>query len=303
MTVASPVAELRRAFQDGTTRSTEWRGAQLRALRRLLLDNEDALAVALHHDLQKSATEALLTEIGVVVGEIDHTLSHLTRWLRPRRVSVPARLLPASARVVREPLGVVLIIAPWNYPIQLLLGPLVGALAAGNTAVLRPSELAPTTSRVLAELLPRYLDPRGVRVVEGGVDATTAMLGERFDHIFFTGSGRVGRIVMKAAAATLTPVTLELGGKSPVWVDGTTDLAVTARRIAWGKFVNAGQTCVAPDYVLTTPAVRPQLERRSPTPLETCSGPTPGTAPTTDASSPTPTSTAYRDSPPREHPW
>ncbi|WP_063813757.1 aldehyde dehydrogenase family protein [Nocardia anaemiae] len=258
--MTTPVAELRNTFQHGVTRPHGWRRDQLRGLRRLLLDNEDALTAALREDLHKSATEALMTEIGVVVGEIDHTLANLRRWLRPHRVHVPAKLKPAKARVVREPLGVVLVIAPWNYPLQLILGPLVGALAAGNTVVLRPSELAPATSRALATLVPRYLDQRAVRVVEGGVDATKALLGERFDHIFFTGSGRVGRIILEAAAANLTPVTLELGGKSPVWVDEDADLEVAARRIAWGKFVNAGQTCVAPDYVLTTPRNRPALE-------------------------------------------
>ncbi|WP_330254198.1 aldehyde dehydrogenase family protein [Nocardia sp. NBC_00565] len=260
MMPSTQIADLRTAFQDGVTRPVAWRADQLRALRRLLLENENALATALHQDLRKSATEALMTEIGVVVGEIDHTLSHLKRWLRPQRVSVPFKLQPARARVVREPLGVVLVIAPWNYPLQLLLGPLVGALAAGNAVALRPSELAPATSRIVAELVPRYLDARATRVIEGGVDTTTAVLRERFDHIFFTGSGRVGRIVMEAAAATLTPVTLELGGKSPVWIDDTVDLTIAARRIAWGKFVNAGQTCVAPDYLLTTPAARPAIE-------------------------------------------
>jgi aldehyde dehydrogenase (NAD+) len=160
---------------------------------------------------------------------------------------------------VPEPLGVVLVIAPWNYPVQLLLGPLVGALAAGNAVVLKPSEVAPATSAALARLVPRFLDSRAVAVVEGAADATTALLEQRFDHIFFTGGGGVARIVARAAAEHLTPTTLELGGKSPVWIDDTVDLDVAARRLAWGKFMNAGQTCVAPDYVLATPAVAARL--------------------------------------------
>lgn len=260
MTPTSVVAELRTAFQGGLTRPHSWRVEQLRALRRLLVECETDLVNAVQRDLHKGRTETLMTEIGIVIAEIDHTLSHLESWLKPQRVPVPLKLQPGSARVVREPLGVVLVIAPWNYPIQLLLAPLVGALAAGNAVVLRPSELAPATSRALAKLIPEYLDMQAVRVIEGGVEETASMLKEQFDYIFFTGSARVGRLVMEAAAANLTPVTLELGGKSPVWIDDTVDLAIAARRLAWGKFVNAGQTCVAPDYVLTTPATRPALE-------------------------------------------
>lgn len=253
------VERLRATFDAGCTKPIAWRRAQLRALRALLVDNEDAIAQALHDDLRKHRDEARLTEIDVVVAEIDHALRHLSRWLRPKRQRVPVIVSPATATVVREPLGVVLIIAPWNYPVQLLLDPLVAALAAGNAVVLKPSELAPATSAALARLVAAALDPAAVAVVEGGADETTALLAQRFDHIFFTGGERVGRIVAEAAAKHLTPVTLELGGKSPVWVDDTVDLAVTARRIAWGKFMNAGQTCVAPDYVLTTPAVARRL--------------------------------------------
>ncbi len=174
---------------------------------------------------------------------------------------MPEVFRPAEARVVRDPLGVVLIIAPWNYPLQLALAPLVGALAAGNTALVKPSELAPATSAAIAELLPRYLGEEAVAVVEGAVPETTALLEQRFDHIFYTGNGAVGRIVMTAAAKHLTPVTLELGGKSPVVVEPGADLAVTARRIARGKFLNAGQTCVAPDYVLAIGDTAAGLEK------------------------------------------
>jgi aldehyde dehydrogenase (NAD+) len=258
-TASDIVDDLRSAFDAGTTKPLRWRLAQLRALRRLLTENGDELAEAVHSDLRKHPDETLLTEINLVVAEIDHVVRHLRRWLRPRAVATPLLLVPAKATVVLEPLGVVLIIAPWNYPLQLLLDPLVGALAAGNAVVLKPSELAPATSRTVTRLLRAYLDPAAVAVVEGGADETTELLKERFDHIFFTGGERVGKIVLKAAAEHLTPVTLELGGKSPVYVDDSVDLAAAAKRIAWGKFMNAGQTCVAPDYLLATKDVSERL--------------------------------------------
>ncbi|WP_327071780.1 aldehyde dehydrogenase family protein [Kitasatospora sp. NBC_01302] len=247
---ATVVARLRGAFTTGRTRPIDWRLAQLRALRALLTEQSEAFLAALKADLGKSATEAHRSEIGFTLNELDHTVEHLADWLRPRPATVPDGFRPAGAQVVRDPLGVVLIIAPWNYPLQLALAPLVGALAAGNTAVVKPSELTPATSAALARLLPRYLDREAVAVLEGGVPETTALLEQRFDHIFYTGNGQVGRIVMTAAAKHLTPVTLELGGKSPVVVEPGADLAVTAQRVARGKFQNAGQTCVAPDYVL-----------------------------------------------------
>lgn len=247
------VANARRAAELGTTRTLSWRRRQLTGLRALLAEHLDALCSALRDDLGKSESESMLTEISVVQGEISDALRHLRSRSRPRRTAVPLALQPARARLVPEPLGVVLIIAPWNYPLQLLLSPLVGAVAAGNAVVAKPSELAPHTSSLLARLIPAYLDPRAIAIVEGAVEETTELLRERFDHIFYTGNGLVGRIVMRAAAEHLTPVTLELGGKSPVWFDDDANLAQAARRIAWAKFTNAGQTCVAPDYVLTTP--------------------------------------------------
>lgn len=256
---ALTVTRLRAAFDAGRTKPLAWRTAQLTAMRALLVDHSADLEQALFDDLHKNADEARLTEIDIVVAEIDHALGHLREWLLPKRSPVPLLIAPATARIVREPLGVVLIIAPWNYPVQLLLDPLVGALAAGNSVVLKPSELAPATSATLARLVGEHLDPEAVAVIEGGADATTKLLEQRFDHIFFTGGERVGRIVARAAAEQLTPVTLELGGKSPVWIDDTVDLHVAAKRIAWGKFMNAGQTCVAPDYILTTPALAPRL--------------------------------------------
>ncbi|MDR6969996.1 aldehyde dehydrogenase family protein [Leifsonia shinshuensis] len=259
MTHARTVADLRSSFDRGVTKPLAWRLGQLRALRRMLTERSAVFEDALLSDLAKNPTESQIAELGFVVGEIDHTLKRLRRWLRPQRVAVPGALMPARASTILEPVGVVLIIAPWNYPVQLLLAPLVGALAAGNAVVLKPSELAPATSAAMARLIPEYLDRRAVAVVEGGVDETTDLLAQRFDHIFYTGNGRVGRIVAAAAVENLTPVTLELGGKSPVYVDGTVDIAAAARRIAWGKFMNAGQTCVAPDYVLVDRAIAPRL--------------------------------------------
>ncbi|MEU5951250.1 aldehyde dehydrogenase family protein [Streptomyces sp. NPDC047525] len=247
---AATVARLRATFDAGRTRPTAWRRRQLRALRALLTEQAPALTDALAADLGKSPVETHTSELGFVVNEIDHTLRHLDRWLRPRRVRVPVMMLPARAGTVREPLGVVLVISPWNYPVMLGLAPLVGALAAGNCAVLKPSELAPATSAALARLLPRYLDTDAVAVVEGAAEQTTRLLEQRFDHILYTGNGTVGRVVMTAAARHLTPVTLELGGKCPVLVEPGTDLAAAARRIVWGKFLNAGQSCTAPDHVL-----------------------------------------------------
>ncbi|WP_445027053.1 aldehyde dehydrogenase family protein [Streptomyces sp. SAS_270] len=258
---ADTVARLRATFRSGRTKPVEWRTAQLRRLREMLTTDGADLAAALHADLGKSSTEAFRTEIDFTVREIDHTLEHLEGWLHPESAPVPTHLgADATAWTQYDPLGVVLVIAPWNYPAQLLLTPLLGALAAGNAVVVKPSEMAPATSTALARMLPQYLDTDAVAVVEGGIPETTALLAERFDHIFYTGNGAVGRIVMRAAAEHLTPVTLELGGKSPAFVDGDADLSVVADRLVRGKFLNAGQTCVAPDYVLTDPATARALE-------------------------------------------
>lgn len=258
--IADAVGRLRETFERGSTKPIAWRLAQLRAMRSMLVEGGGELERALHADLGKNPVESQLTEIGFVISELDSTIKHLRKWLRPRSVSVPGAVMPARASIVREPLGVVLVIAPWNYPVQLLLTPAIGALAAGNALVLKPSELAPQTSAVLAKLVPRYLDQGTVTVIAGGVEETTELLEQRFDHIFYTGNGTVGRIVMTAASKHLTPVTLELGGKSPVYVDDTVDLEAAATRIIWGKLMNAGQTCVAPDYLLTTSEVAGRLE-------------------------------------------
>ncbi len=253
------VAGLRRCFESGRTRPLEWRVEQLRRLDAMLAEREEALHQALRDDLGKPPLEAWAAETGFTSLEIGHVLRNLRAWLRPDRVWTPVAHQLGVSRVQREPLGVVLIIGPWNYPMGLVLAPLVGAIAAGNCAIIKPSEVAPRSSGALAELLPRYLDQDAIRVVEGGVPETQALLAERFDHIFYTGNGTVGRIVMEAAAKHLTPVTLELGGKSPCFVDRDADLEVAARRIVWGKFFNAGQTCVAPDYILVEKSTEPLL--------------------------------------------
>ena len=257
--IAASVSATRAYFDTGVTRDLGWRKEQMRALDRLLSENEAVLCEALYQDLRKSAPEAMLTEISVVRGEISHALKHLRRWARPRRAKLGLGLQPATARITPEALGVLLIIAPWNYPLQLLLSPLVGAIAAGNTAILKPSEIASTTSATIASLIPRYLDAQAYAVIQGGVPQTTELLKHGFDHIVYTGNGTVARIVMKAAAEHLTPVTLELGGKSPAWVDHSSRLDDAARMLVWTKFINAGQTCIAPDYILAPQALVPQL--------------------------------------------
>ncbi|MEZ6189226.1 MAG: aldehyde dehydrogenase family protein [Planctomycetota bacterium] len=249
-TIPERLQALRRTFRSGRTKDLAWRRRQLERLVAMLRENEERLFEVLKLDMGKPQEEAYGAEIGTVIGETEYTLKRLNKWAKPEKVRTNLINLPGSSAIHREPLGVVLVIAPWNYPLQLALLPLMGAIAAGNCVVLKPSEITSHSSRLLAELLPQYLDPHAVTVIEGGVAETTELLEQRFDHVFFTGSTRVGQIVMQAAAKHLTPVTLELGGKSPTIVDDEVDLEVAAKRIAWGKFFNAGQTCLAPDYVL-----------------------------------------------------
>ena len=248
---AADLRNLRSSFEGGRTQSLAWRAAQLSALETLLGDCEKEIIAALRDDLGKPPQETWMTEIATVARDAAYCRRHLGRWSRPHRVHTPMIAQPARSWVMPEPLGVVLIIGAWNYPLQLTLAGLAAAVAAGNCVMVKPSELAPRTSALLARRIPEFLDADCVRVVEGGVAETTALLGSRFDHILYTGNARVGRIVMAAAAKHLTPVTLELGGKSPCLVLPDADLEVAARRIAWGKFTNAGQTCIAPDYLLT----------------------------------------------------
>ncbi len=254
--IVETVHKLRATFESGVTRPAEWRLNQLRQLYRMIEDEEAKILAALKSDLGKCSAEGFIGETNMVMGEVKLMLKSLRGWMRTRTVSAPLTVQPAKAKIYPEPLGVALIIAPWNYPFQLAASPLAGALAAGNCAIVKPSEVAPATSAVFAELCKKYLDQSAVAVIEGGVAETTTLLEQRFDHIFYTGNGAVGRIVMAAAAKHLTPVVLELGGKSPCIVDRDVNLDVAVRRIAWGKFFNAGQTCVAPDYVLVHETVK-----------------------------------------------
>jgi aldehyde dehydrogenase (NAD+) len=247
---ASVLGELRQVFGTGRTRSVEWRLEQLRGIERFVAEREPDIAAALAKDLGRSATEAWLGDIASTKGEAVYARKHLKKWMRKKRASLPLAQLPGRAWVQYDPLGVVLIIGPWNYPLYLSLAPLVAAVAAGNCAVIKPSELAPATSALLAQALPLYVDPATVRIVEGDAAVTQELLAAGFDHALFTGGTEIGKKIMAAAAPTLTPVTLELGGKSPVIVAADADIDVAARRIAWVKLMNSGQTCIAPDYVL-----------------------------------------------------
>ena len=253
------LAELRESFASGLTKDLAWRDSQLAAIEKLLQENEPAIERALADDLGKPPQEVLLGELALLYSSVRYIRKHLRRWAKPRRVSTPAVGQPGRSWVQPEPLGVVLVMGAWNYPLQLVFGPLLPVLAAGNCAVLKPSEIAPKSSALMAELIPLYLDERAVKVVEGAVDETTELLKQRFDHIIYTGGAAVGKIVMLAAAEHLTPVTLELGGKSPCVIDKDADLSMAARRLMWGKCINAGQSCIAPDYVLVSSEQRDDL--------------------------------------------
>ena len=247
---AGVVAELRAAFLRGLSRPLAWRREQLGGLEALIQENSAELYGALQKDLGKCSSESWITDLGLALSSVRSIRKKLGTWTAPERVPNPIALVPAQSFLIREPLGVVLIISPWNCPVQLTLMPLAAAIAAGNCVVVKPSEISAYTSQVLARLIPSYLDSKCIAVVEGAADVSTALLSERFDHIFYTGNPAIGKIVMEAAARHLTPVTLELGGKSPCIVDESADLQTAAQRIVFGKFLNAGQTCIAPDYIL-----------------------------------------------------
>jgi len=261
MLTQAPVKDIirqqREFFATGKTKDVEWRIEQLKRLKQAIVDDQEAIVNAVKADLGRPDFEAYF-EIAAI-SEINYALKHLKSWVKPKKVATSIDQFPASAKIYPEPLGVVLIISPWNYPFQLMISPLTGAIAAGNCAVLKPSEVAANTSRVIADIIQKTFDPAYIAVVEGGVETSQQLLEEKFDHIFFTGGTAIGKIVMQAAAKHLTPVTLELGGKSPCIVDSDVDLKYAAKRITWGKYLNAGQTCIAPDYLLVDRRIKSDL--------------------------------------------
>ena len=261
MEIQELAAQQRTYFNTGATRTAAFRRQALERLRAALLEHEEELNAALLADLNKAPAESYFTETGMVLEELRFQLKHFEKWARPRRVITPLAQFPSRGERLPEPYGCVLIMAPWNYPVQLCLTPLAGAIAAGNCAVVKPSAYAPASSAAIARLLGEIFPPEFVAVVEGGRGENRALLEQKFDYIFFTGSPAVGREVMAAGAKNLTPVTLELGGKSPVIVDATADIPLAARRIAFGKVLNAGQTCVAPDYLLLHRSVKDAFVR------------------------------------------
>jgi acyl-CoA reductase-like NAD-dependent aldehyde dehydrogenase len=264
MTMAVPdysslIARQREYFLTGSTRPAAWRRAQLQSVKALFTENHDELCEALWKDLRRNVTDADLMDVAYNVKEADYALEHLDAWMEPQRVHTPLVFEPGHVRVRRDPFGVTLIIGAWNEPFMLLFAPLVAALAGGNTAVLKPSELAVACSAAAARLVPKYFDPRAVAVVEGAVPETTALLAQKWDLIFFTGSPAVGKIVHRAAAQHLTPCVLELGGKNPTIVHASAHLKSAARRIAYGRFMNSGHICTAPDHVLVWPEIKDEF--------------------------------------------
>lgn len=262
-------------FMKGETRQVEFRLRQLRKMEEWIVENEQKIMEALRKDLHKSAFEAYATEIGFVKEEIRYTLKHLAGWAKPRRVPTPVTQFWSTSFIYPEPYGSVLIMSPWNYPFQLTIAPLVGAVCAGNCAVVKPSAYSAHTSSLIARMIRELFPPKYVTVIEGGRKENEALLQQKFDYIFFTGSVSVGKYVMEKAAAHLTPVSLELGGKSPCIVDETADLSLAAKRIVWGKLLNCGQTCVAPDYLLVQKSVKDKLLKQMKRQIEKMYGPDP----------------------------
>ncbi len=248
-TIEETILKQRKYFYSGVTRPVSFRIRQLKILKELIKENEKAISDALYADFRKCEFESFATEIGMVLLDITHTIKHLKKWAKPKHVRSSLANFPSTDSIYFDPYGVCLIISPWNYPFQLLVAPLIGAISGGNTIILKPSELTPNTSKLMNEIISGNFKEEYISIIEGGVKETGLLLKQKFDKIFFTGSVAVGKIVMQAAAKNLIPVTLELGGKSPCIVDETAKLKLAAKRIAWGKFLNAGQTCIAPDYI------------------------------------------------------
>ncbi|HTG01771.1 MAG TPA: aldehyde dehydrogenase family protein [Nitrospirota bacterium] len=260
--IATLIENHRTFFASGTTRDISFRIEQLKTLRRMIKDNEQAFFRALRQDLGRNDFESYGGDTEITVNLIDYVLKNIRSWVKPRRVRTSLVYFSAKSFVIPEPLGTTLIIGPWNFPVQLMLSPLTGAIAAGNCAVLKPSHASAATSSLLVKLIRAYFDSRFISCVEGDRESARILLEEQFDHIFFTGGPAAGKVVMAAAAKHLTPVTLELGGKNPCIVDADTDLDITARRITWGKFYNNGQSCVAVDYLLVDKRIKHELLNR-----------------------------------------
>jgi aldehyde dehydrogenase (NAD+) len=257
--ISQALADQRAFFATQQTKKLEFRLEQLRKLKAAINKYQDQLQEALWIDLHKSNEEAYITEISIVNQEIEYHIKHLKRWMKAKRVSTPLHLLPSSGKIMYEPLGVALIVAPWNYPFQLLINPLVGAISGGCCAMLKPSPYTPTVAKVMDEMIANTFDPNYITMTQGSRVVNEYLFQQRFDIIFYTGSSYVGKLVMKAAAENLTPVILELGGKSPCIVDKNANIDVAAKRIAWGKTINAGQTCIAPDYLFVHQSVKKEL--------------------------------------------
>lgn len=259
MSIPKIIAAQRAYFNSNITKSLDFRLDNLRKLKKIVTENQQKLFNALYQDLKKSDVESYTSEYALILDEINFAIKNLHSWAKVQKIPTPLSLKPASAEIRAEPYGVTLIIAPWNYPFQLALAPIVGAMAAGNTVILKPSELSTHTEKLLVEMINSNFDSKYLCVIAGGKEVSQELLKEKFDFILFTGSTAVGKIVMKAAAEHLTPVCLELGGKSPCIIDETADLEVAARRVVWGKFFNAGQTCVAPDYLYLQESIKSQF--------------------------------------------
>ena len=257
--IPATVRRLRETFKTGRTRSLDWRQQQLQALEKMMVENEPAIAVALEQDLGRKPFEAWLADIVSTAGEAKDAAKNVRKWMRRKYRLLELAQLPGRGWVEYEPYGTVLIIGAWNFPFALTIGPAVGAIAAGNTVVLKPSEVSPASSALMAELVPKYLDPDTVAVIEGDGAVSQELIAQGFDHLLFTGGTEIGRKVYQGAASHLTPVTLELGGKSPVIVAADADIDVAAKRIAWTKLINSGQICIAPDYVLADARIRDEL--------------------------------------------
>jgi aldehyde dehydrogenase (NAD+) len=278
-TITDVVSRQRNFFREGKTKDISFRIRQLKVLKSAIRRNEKKILDSLWADLRKPPLEGYGAEIAFPVREINHASTNLRLWAKPMKVATNLIDFPATSFIYPEPLGVVLIIGPWNYPFQLLFAPLVGAIAAGNCAILKPSEIAPHASSVIAGIIRENFDPSFLAVVKGGPQETQTLISVGFDYIFFTGGSNIGKIVMKAASEHLTPVTLELGGKSPCIVDNDIQIDYTASRIVWGKFINAGQTCVAPDYVFVHRAIKGQLLDKMVTQLKEFYGEDPSKSP------------------------